>query len=147
MGLMAFHALFLMVTLLSRRHLNFHMFLFLFACKLNNTHLLSSLLDASPWQAFLSFNPTRHSQHLQLCYVRFSFVFCFFWFSTIPKVFYTIMISFFFLLSVFISSIQGSHTSLGCSIHIVPWTGELVLTLLSLHLYGFFFFFWPSITI
>nr|VDD03369.1 unnamed protein product [Brassica rapa] len=60
MGLMAFHALFLMVTLLSRRHLNFHMFLFLFACKF----------------------------------------------------FYTIMISFFFLLSVFISYIQGSHTSL-----------------------------------
>ena len=33
MGLMAFHALFLLVTLLSRRRLNFHMFLFLFACK------------------------------------------------------------------------------------------------------------------
>ncbi|KAF2608280.1 hypothetical protein F2Q68_00044219 [Brassica cretica] len=31
MGLMAFHALFLLVTLLSRRRLNFHMFLFLFA--------------------------------------------------------------------------------------------------------------------
>ncbi|ESQ33353.1 hypothetical protein EUTSA_v10008956mg [Eutrema salsugineum] len=31
MGLMAFHALLLMVTLLSRRHLNFHMFLFLMA--------------------------------------------------------------------------------------------------------------------
>jgi hypothetical protein len=33
MGLMAFHALLLLVTLLSRRHLNFHMFLFLLACK------------------------------------------------------------------------------------------------------------------
>ncbi|RID45723.1 hypothetical protein BRARA_I02427 [Brassica rapa] len=32
MGLMAFHALFLLVTLLSRRRLNFHMFLFLFSC-------------------------------------------------------------------------------------------------------------------
>jgi len=33
MGLMAFHALLLLVTLLSRRHLNFHMFLFLLAFK------------------------------------------------------------------------------------------------------------------
>ncbi|KAG2320463.1 hypothetical protein Bca52824_013676 [Brassica carinata] len=31
MGLMAFHSLVLIVTLLSRRHLNFHMFLFLLA--------------------------------------------------------------------------------------------------------------------
>lgn len=35
MGLMAFHSLVLIVTLISRRHFNFHMFLFLLACKLS----------------------------------------------------------------------------------------------------------------
>ncbi|CAN6974356.1 unnamed protein product [Brassica rapa subsp. trilocularis] len=35
MGLMAFHALFLLVTLLSRRRLNFHMFFFLFSCNVD----------------------------------------------------------------------------------------------------------------
>ncbi|KAL0700372.1 hypothetical protein Bca4012_056494 [Brassica carinata] len=43
MGLMAFHSLVLIVTLLSRRHLNFHMFLFLLACKLPFSSLFGRL--------------------------------------------------------------------------------------------------------
>lgn len=34
MGLMAFHVALLIVAILSRKHINFQMFLFLLACKL-----------------------------------------------------------------------------------------------------------------
>ncbi|XP_009114736.1 LOW QUALITY PROTEIN: transmembrane protein 18 [Brassica rapa] len=56
MGLMAFHALFLLVTLLSRRRLNFHMFLFLFS--LGGVYFAESLnrLLRKNWKSFSTQN-------------------------------------------------------------------------------------------
>ncbi|KAJ4881435.1 Uncharacterized protein Rs2_38490 [Raphanus sativus] len=56
MGLMAFHALFLLVTLLSRRHLNFHMFLFLFSlCGVYFAESLNRVLRKN-WKSFSTQN-------------------------------------------------------------------------------------------
>ncbi|KAJ0235586.1 Transmembrane protein 18 [Hirschfeldia incana] len=56
MGLMAFHALVLIVTLASRRHLNFHMFLFLLA--LGGVYFAESLnrVLRKNWRSFSTQN-------------------------------------------------------------------------------------------